>query len=58
MSNGIKHRLHTKVKYDILEWFAERKTCNVPVSRLLLNKKAGDLARLLNIAGFKTTKGI
>lgn len=47
----------SEVEDALLQWFAEKRACNVPISGLLLNQKAEDLARQLNITDFKATNG-
>ena len=47
----------SKIEDALLEWFSEKRARNVPISGLLLEQKAEDLARQFKINDFKAING-
>ena len=45
------------IENSLLECFSEKRTRNIPISRLLLNQKVVDLAGQFNTIDFKVTNG-
>lgn len=45
------------VEEALLKWFQDKRKCHVPISGLVLEEKANEIAKILNIDDFKATSG-